>query len=85
MKRIFLFFLSNPGTAPSPAPGRPVSRPLFLGIVAGFLLAACDNGIFGPSYTVELPPAPPSWLEILGYPHWRLEWVNNEGIRESRD
>ncbi|MDR2101567.1 MAG: hypothetical protein LBP43_03255 [Treponema sp.] len=55
------------------------------GIIMGLLLAACDTGLAGSSYDLEAPPLPAAWLEILGPPHWRLEWVSSGGGREVSD
>ena len=41
------------------------------------VLAACGQGPIQTDYSPELPNLPASWEEILGKPHWRLEWVNN--------
>lgn len=45
-------------------------------------LSAC--GPAGSSYRVALPALPPAWLETLGVPEWRLEWINPEGVRQSQ-
>jgi hypothetical protein len=37
-----------------------------------------------PVYVLELPDLPPAWLELLGNPRWRIEWINPGGARESR-
>ncbi|MDR2942416.1 MAG: hypothetical protein LBV17_07490 [Treponema sp.] len=48
------------------------------------LLAGC--GDFTPSsYTVFPPPAPESWVSLLGEPHWRLEWLDKSGVRQKAD
>jgi hypothetical protein len=52
-------------------------------MAAGFLLTACDAGLCGSAYVLELPSLPPAWLEILGTPHWRFEWINPDGLREG--
>jgi hypothetical protein len=43
------------------------------------LLAIAGCGPAPASYRVELPSLPPAWDEILGPPHWRLEWYNEAG------
>ena len=43
------------------------------------LLAACENGPVRSSYRPVLPETPEHWIEILGEPHWRLEWIGGEG------
>ncbi|MDR3167411.1 MAG: hypothetical protein LBT93_05660 [Treponema sp.] len=49
------------------------------------LFAACDTGLSNASYDLEPPSLPALWLEILGPPHWRLEWVGPQGVRERYD
>jgi hypothetical protein len=51
--------------------------------VLGLSLAACDTGAIPRSYSLELPSLPPAWEEVLGAAHWRLEWVNPQGTRET--
>ncbi|MDR1985470.1 MAG: hypothetical protein LBP88_00680 [Treponema sp.] len=50
-----------------------------------FLLSACENGLFDPSYQVEFPALPPGWQEILGTPHWRVTWIGPEGTWETAE
>ena len=42
-------------------------------------LAACNHGPVREKYSIILPELPGIWLEILGQPHWRLEWLNPGG------
>jgi hypothetical protein len=52
------------------------------------LLLVLQTGCSFPAYNeyrAVLPEPPLSWLEILGEPHWRLEWVSREGRWESRE
>jgi hypothetical protein len=85
MKQSIEFLVVIPRDRPRAAPGRPVSPLLLGGIVAGFLLAACQGGPSGSAYVLEPPPLPAAWLEILGVPRWRYEWVNSSGGREVYD
>jgi hypothetical protein len=55
---------------------------LFIWLVLGLLLSACGRGLMDPLYTLALPDLPPAWLELLGSPQWRIEWINPGGIRE---
>jgi hypothetical protein len=48
-------------------------------------LSACDDRIIGGSYTVELPPPPESWTDLLGPPRWRVEWINRDGNLSVRE
>jgi len=44
------------------------------------LLAACGSGPGRSAYRPHLPVIPGCWQEILGEPHWRLEWIGEEGV-----
>ena len=57
----------------------------FTGAAFLALLAACDNGPIRPSYLPLLPELPAHWEEFLGEPHWRLEWVDGDGLWLERD
>jgi len=58
----------------------------FTGTLALFvLLAACENGPIHPSYRPVLPELPEHWKEILGEPHWRLEWIGEGGTWLERE
>ena len=48
-----------------------------------FFLAACKDGPILSSYQPVLPELPPHWKGILGEPHWRLEWIDENGIRKE--
>jgi hypothetical protein len=82
MKRIIRFLLQIEGKGLRTAPARLVFR-LIRGMAAGFLLTTCGTGPFDSAYVLELPPLPPAWLEILGPPHWRFEWISPSGLREE--
>jgi hypothetical protein len=57
--------------------------PLMAGLfAAGF--AAC-NPVLPASYRADLPVPPPLWVELLGSPSWRLEWINGEGELRFRE
>ena len=43
------------------------------------LLAACSDGPKPATYRPYVPVVPNQWHEILGDPHWRLEWIGEEG------
>lgn len=43
------------------------------------LLAGCDNGPIHSSWRPVLPEIPENWKEILGEPHWCLEWIGEGG------
>ena len=43
------------------------------------LFITCSQEPIKSSYVPVLPALPSAWDEILGIPHWRLEWLNQEG------
>ena len=44
------------------------------------LLAACSDSPRHSSYRLYMPVLPIHWQEILGEPHWRLQWIGKEGV-----
>jgi hypothetical protein len=58
-----------------------VMKPFSPGGTLGWvlLLAAC-GGPLRPVYRPVLPALPPAWMELLGSPRWRLEWIDQEGV-----
>ena len=46
-------------------------------------LAGCGEGPIRASYALHAPAPPASWLETLGEPSWRFEWVNEAGETEK--
>jgi hypothetical protein len=57
-----------------------------LAIVAtiGFFLFGCGKSLVDSRYKLDLPEIPESWETLLGKPHWRIEWVNVEGRKETQ-
>jgi len=55
------------------------------GIALILLLCACENNPVRSSYHPLLPELPERWEEILGEPHWRLEWVGEGGVWLQRE
>jgi hypothetical protein len=52
----------------------------FPGIVVLLVfLAACSEGPARSSYKPVLPVVPSNWQEVMGDPHWRLEWLDEGG------
>jgi len=35
-------------------------------------------------YSLELPKIPRGWEALLGNPHWRIEWLNEQGRKETK-
>jgi hypothetical protein len=49
----------------------------------GFLLNSCGEALTDSSFTLELPVLPQAWEDVLGSPNWRIEWVNEDGRKET--
>ncbi len=55
---------------------------LFALFVVSLQFVCCKD--FIPSgYTLTLPQVPQAWLELLGEPCWRLEWLDKDGKRRG--
>lgn len=48
-------------------------------IIGALLLAGCGEPVPDSGFGVVMPPVPPAWVEILGIPAWRLQWINPRG------
>ena len=48
-------------------------------------MAGCNNGFSQDYYRPLFPVLPPHWYEILGKPHWHLEWVTDEGAWQIQE
>jgi len=46
-------------------------------------LTACGEGLNRASYQPVLPPMPSHWREVLGEPHWRLQWLEDGGVWQT--
>jgi hypothetical protein len=53
-----------------------------LALVSGALnFTACGGDpVIPPEYTVDLPVLPAGWQELMGNAHWRLVWLNPQGV-----
>jgi hypothetical protein len=60
-------------------------RVCFLVIIfcMGLFLNSCGEALTDSSFALELPVLPPAWKDVLGSPFWRIEWVNEEGRKET--
>jgi hypothetical protein len=58
-------------------------KKLLVWLILGLVLSACGRGLMDPLYTLALPDLPPAWLELLGTPQWRIEWISPGGIKEQ--
>ncbi|MCL2759631.1 MAG: hypothetical protein FWD22_05415 [Treponema sp.] len=52
-------------------------------IVSVQLICCADR--FPSSYMLEFPETPEPWVLLLGEPHWRLEWLNVNGLKQIGD
>jgi hypothetical protein len=57
----------------------------FLAIVScmGLFLNSCGEGLTDSSFALELPVLPQAWEDVLGSPNWRIEWINEDGRKET--
>ena len=46
--------------------------------LAALFLSCADR--FPASYILELPKPPEHWVDLLGEPCWRIEWISSDGI-----
>jgi len=56
---------------------------LALVLCAVFILYGCGESLLDSRYALELPELPSDWEAMLGSPYWRIEWLNDEGQKES--
>jgi len=49
-------------------------------IVLAVFIASCGGDLNQASYRPLLPLIPDHWQEILGEPHWKLEWLEEGGV-----
>jgi hypothetical protein len=49
----------------------------------GLFLNTCGKSLTDSSFVLELPVLPQAWEDVLGSPNWRIEWVNEEGRKET--
>jgi hypothetical protein len=61
-------------------------RPLFFLFAAIIgLPVSCGLSPLRDQFRAELPAAPSRWTELLGEPHWRLEWYDSAGNLRSAE
>ena len=56
---------------------------LALFFCVGFFLNSCGDTLTDSGFSPELPVLPKAWEELLGSPSWRIEWVNENGRKET--
>ena len=49
-------------------------------VILAILLAACGDSPRRAAYRPYMPDVPSYWHEILGEPHWRLQWIGEGGV-----
>lgn len=53
-------------------------------LIPVLLVSGCGRALTDSVYVLKLPEPPPAWTELLGSPRWRVDWINPEGVKESR-
>jgi hypothetical protein len=56
-----------------------------LGMVLALTILTACNDPLKADYCAVLPQLPQDWAEIIGSPHWCIQWVNESGDWESRE
>ena len=56
-----------------------------LTVIVTALQLTCCGDLLTSRYTLEFPRAPEAWVSLLGEPHWRVEWLDSAGRRQSAD
>jgi hypothetical protein len=51
---------------------------------AGVFLHGCGESPADSRYSLELPKVPRGWEALLGSPYWRIEWLNDQGRKETK-
>jgi hypothetical protein len=54
-------------------------------LLAAICLLSCGHGPLREQIRVVFPVIPALWKEILGEPHWRLEWYDTAGIGQCAE
>jgi hypothetical protein len=57
---------------------------LLLVFCAELFLHSCGESPVDSRYSVELPQIPRGWETLLGSPYWRIEWLNDQGRKETK-
>ena len=52
-------------------------------VCAGFFLHGCGESLTDSRYCLKMPEIPAAWEALLGSPHWRIEWLNDKGRKET--
>ena len=54
-------------------------------IVFVIFITVCEERLNKALYQPVLPPVPYHWLQVLGEPHWRLKWLEEDGNWQTRE
>jgi hypothetical protein len=46
---------------------------------------SCCKDRFSSVYLLEMPQPPQSWVSMLGQPNWRVEFLDQNGTKQSKD
>jgi hypothetical protein len=57
----------------------------YLSIIGALLLAGCGEPLPDSGFDLIMPPVSPAWVEILGLPAWRVQWINPRGEWETME
>jgi hypothetical protein len=57
----------------------------FLVFLCFLALGGCGSPAIRSEYTLEFPPLPAAWQEMLGDAHWRLIWTDEQGLGQTMD
>ena len=52
-------------------------------LCAGFVLHGCGKSPVDSRCMVRMPDLPPAWETLLGSPHWRVEWLGDDGLKKT--
>jgi len=56
-----------------------------LTVIALALQLTCCGDRFSSRFALEFPMAPEPWVSLLGEPHWRAEWLDPGGRKQTAD
>ncbi|MCL2808606.1 MAG: hypothetical protein FWD24_00930 [Treponema sp.] len=60
-----------------------ILKSLIVLVFSAQLVCCADR--FSSKYILELPPIPDSWEFLLGEPKWRVEWIDQNGYKQTAD
>jgi hypothetical protein len=54
-------------------------------IFVAVLQLTCCKDRYSSVYLPELPQPPQSWVSVLGQPHWKVEYLDQNGIKQFKE